>query len=156
MSIKFSERSRARIAVFQILFQEDLNPGYISQFSKKFLEDELPARKEVLDFAQKLLDNTQVHRENIDETIQNISRNWDIARMSTTDRNVLRLGVCEMLYLKTPKPVVIKEALEIASQFGTKNSTAFVNGILDKVIAQKKDDPGSRPEAFDRSSIDHR
>ena len=130
---KYANRSKARLVVFQVLFQEDLNPGYCEQFGKKYLEEGLPDHEQILRFAQTLLENCLTHAAEIDARIGNVSRNWSVSRLNATDRNILRLAVCELLYQETPKPVVIHEALDLAAQFGTKDSTAFVNGILDQI-----------------------
>ncbi|MFN9977212.1 MAG: transcription antitermination factor NusB, partial [Phycisphaerae bacterium] len=69
-----------------------------------------------------------------------------------TDRNVLRLGLYEMLHVGTPAPVVLNEAIELAKEFGTEHSASFVNGILDKLIpdrAQKtKSDVGQSADSL--------
>jgi N utilization substance protein B len=79
------------------------------------------------------LANTSEHREAIDKQLSALSQNWTLARMSPTDRSILRLATAEVLYTDTPKPIVINEALELAKKFGTKDSVAFVNAILDRV-----------------------
>ena len=134
---KYSNRSRARLVAFQILYQEDLNPGSITMFSDEYIKDELPDNKLLIEFTQSLISNTRAKCNEIDEQIGKLSRNWSVSRMNATDRNILRLAVSEMNNWDTPKPVVIKEALELARQFGTKDSPAFVNGILDQYVPVK-------------------
>lgn len=130
---KYANRSRARVVVFQILFQEDINPGSALEFAEKYFEEELPKHEQIVDFARSLLKKVREHREQIDAQIGELSHNWSVSRMSTTDRNILRLAVCEMRFHDTPKPVIINEAVELAKQFGNKESPAFINGILDKI-----------------------
>jgi N utilization substance protein B len=93
----------------------------------------LPRHEPLLKFAKLLLKNTVEHREAIDRQLTELSQNWTLARMSPTDRSILRLAMSEILYTDTPKPIAINEALELAKKFGTKDSAAFVNGILDRV-----------------------
>jgi N utilization substance protein B len=70
----------------------------------------------------------------IDELIASASKNWRIDRMSRVDRNILRLGVCELVAFRdVPVKVVINEAVELAKRFGTAESSAFVNGVLDRI-----------------------
>lgn len=70
----------------------------------------------------------------IDELIASASKNWRIERMSRVDRNILRLGACELIAFKdVPVKVVINEAVELAKRFGTAESSAFVNGVLDRI-----------------------
>ena len=134
----YANRSRARLVAFQVLFQEDLNPGYFEQFGQKYLEEELPDHERILLFAQTLLNDCRVHQKEIDDQISRVARNWTLTRINVTDRNILRLAISELLYQETPRAVVIHEALELAGQFGTKDSTAFVNGILDRIGKPEK------------------
>ena len=72
--------------------------------------------------------------------MQNFAQNWKVERMSAVDRNVLRLGIYEMLFTDTPAPVAIDEALEVGRRFSGDESVGFLNGILDSVrknIAEK-------------------
>ena len=70
----------------------------------------------------------------IDDLIASASKNWRIDRMSRVDRNILRLGACELVAFRdVPVKVVINEAVELAKRFGTAESSAFVNGVLDRI-----------------------
>ncbi|MBF0440965.1 MAG: transcription antitermination factor NusB [Oligoflexales bacterium] len=71
------------------------------------------------------------NRKALDEKINEHSRNWRLERMPTTDRLILRIATYEMNEKSAPYKVIINEAIEIAKKFGTKNSGAFVNAILD-------------------------
>ena len=71
--------------------------------------------------------------ETIDKRIRDCSHHWRLERMSLIDRNILRIGVFEILEKKVPIEVVINEAVEIAKLFGDSKSGAFVNGILDAI-----------------------
>jgi len=130
---KFAHRSMARTVLFQILYQEELNPGSLERLSESYMTQELPRNEPLLKFAQQLLTNILEHREAIDGQLTALSRNWTLARMSPTDRSILRLAASEILYTDTPKPIAINEAVELAKKFGSKDSAAFVNGILDRV-----------------------
>ena len=130
---KFASQSMVRIVLFQILYQEELNPGSMETLSESYIAQELPRRDALLNFARTLLQHILDHREVIDEKIALLSQNWTLARMSPTDRSILRLAATEILYTDTPKAIVINEAIELAKKFGTKESAAFVNGILDRV-----------------------
>ena len=130
---KFANRTMARTVVFQILYQEELNPGSLEKLSEAYIAQELPQHEPLVKFAKQLLNNAIEHREAIDEQLAAFSRNWTLARMSPTDRSILRLATAEILYTETPKPIAINEAVELAKKFGTKESAAFVNGVLDRV-----------------------
>lgn len=73
------------------------------------------------------------HRDVLDATITATSTRWRLERMPTVDRNILRLGTYELLFTDVPLGVVIDECIELAKEFSTANSGAFVNGILSAV-----------------------
>ena len=88
-------------------------------------------------FASDLLEGTFRNKREIDDLIERHSLHWKLARMAVVDRNILRLAVYELLYLHdVPTSVVLNEAIEIAKKFGTEDSGAFINGILDKVAKE--------------------
>ncbi|MGL4593118.1 MAG: transcription antitermination factor NusB [Thermoguttaceae bacterium] len=130
---QFANRSRARLVAFQILYQEDLNPGSLKESAELYISEELPEHEPIRRFAWDLLDGVSNRRAEIDAELERTASNWSLSRMTATDRNILRLAICEILFFETPKPVVINEAVELAKNFGTKESPAFVNGILDKI-----------------------
>jgi len=129
----FANRSMVRTVLFQILYQEELNPGSLATLAESYIAQELPRHEHLLKFAKDLLKYTVEHQQAIDEQLAGLSENWTLARMSPTDRSILRLATAEILHTDTPKPIAINEALELAKKFGTKDSVAFVNGILDRV-----------------------
>ncbi|HEY7698298.1 MAG TPA: transcription antitermination factor NusB, partial [Vicinamibacteria bacterium] len=85
------------------------------------------------EFASQLVEGTVDRVEEIDKILIETSEHWRLGRMSTVDRNVLRLAVYELLTKSTPPGVVINEALEVAKRFSSPESAAFVNGVLDAV-----------------------
>ena len=134
-SDRFAGRSRARMVAFQILYQEDLNAGSASEFGNDYIAEELSSeREDVRIFCQSLVVGTRSHAAEIDAKLGKTAAHWTLERMAATDRNILRLAVYEMMHLGTPRPVVINEAVELAKRFGSADSAAFVNGVLDKVV----------------------
>ena len=104
---------------------------------------ELELDTETLGFARQLAEAATTNAAKIDEQIATASKNWRIERMSRVDRNILRLGACELLaFREVPVKVVINEAVELAKRFGAAESSAFVNGVLDRIAAAV----GRRPE----------
>ena len=88
----------------------------------------------MLEFAFALCRGALENIDAIDGIVNRCSENWKVSRMSMIDRNILRLSVCEMVFLSDiPLPVTINEALEVAKEFGSESSAAFINGILDKI-----------------------
>jgi N utilization substance protein B len=85
------------------------------------------------------------HRAELDGLLAAHARNWRVERMASVDRNVLRIGVWELLHGDAPTPVVIDEAVELARRFGGERSPSFVNGVLDAVAATVRPDAGEEP-----------
>ena len=81
------------------------------------------------------------NRESIDGILSEHSTSWRIARMPPVDRNILRLGIYELEHSEVPKAVVISEAVELAKQYSTAKSGAFVNGVLSSVADRGADRP---------------
>ncbi len=85
-------------------------------------------------FAEAIVKGVVEFRAVIDKNISEHAKNWSLQRMSPVDLSILRIGVYELLYRPdVPAAVAIDEALEVAKRYGTKESPAFVNGILDKI-----------------------
>lgn len=127
-----SGRSEARRFILQMLFLLDQNPeADIQRIDRQAaLEFRDP---QIRNFIRRILDGIRQQRTKLDQQIRQTAHNWRLERMAITDRNVLRLGLYEMLHEGTPAPVAINEAVEIAREFGSENSAAFVNGILDRL-----------------------
>jgi N utilization substance protein B len=128
-----TRRSRAREVALQLLFQRDHNPGLeradIERFARARLKD-----PDLVAFCLALYDGVIEHGANIDERLTQAAENWRLPRMATVDRNVLRLGAHELLFVPdTPPSVVLNEAIELARRYGSADSGAFVNGVLDKL-----------------------
>ena len=132
---KYANRSLARIVAFQVVYQDDLNPGSAATFGEEFLREELPDHQPIRNFAQLLIDGTLQKKAEIDAILEQAAENWTISRMNSTDRNILRLAAYEILFTQTPRAVVINEAVEQAKRFGTADSAGFVNGVLDKIVS---------------------
>lgn len=98
--------------------------------------------KKARPYSLRLLQGIMEHCERIDRIIEENAKNWRLTRIAATDRNLLRIAVYEMLYCdNVPDQVAINEALEIAKRFGSEESPAFVNGVLDGV----KSNMGRKP-----------
>jgi N utilization substance protein B len=128
-----AQRRKAREAALQLLYQKDLNADISEAVAREMLTEilEVDAYRE---FAWELYSGTLAARADLDEQIQAVAENWSLLRMAPTDRNLLRMGVFEMMTVKTPAPVVLDECIELARSFGSQQSAAFVNGVLDKLI----------------------
>jgi transcription antitermination protein NusB len=129
MGIRRKAREMALKAAFEIDFSGSSCHDVIENIAlNQKLDDD------VLAFMQELLDDFNTHTTEIDKIVEEHSNNWKLSRMASVDRNILRLGVVEILYKPDiPKNVTINEYLEIAKKYGTEDSSSFINGILDKI-----------------------
>ena len=141
-----ASRRRAREFALQALFHADLSeesfPAALNHLWSGLLEDEglgdarAPESDEV-EFAQRLVHGVAERHDEIDALIQECSTNWRLVRMPVVDRNILRIAAFELLGCPDiPGTVSINEAVELAKKFGTKESRAFVNGIVDRIARQ--------------------
>jgi N utilization substance protein B len=128
-----TRRARAREVVLQLLFQRDHNPQVDRAVIERFVHDRL--REPPLEpFCLGLYDGVATHQAAIDERVAGAAENWRVPRMAGVDRNILRLGAYELLYTpETPPSVVLDQAIELARRFGSAESSAFVNGVLDRL-----------------------
>ncbi len=132
-----SRRTRAREIALQLLYQQDLNPEQAEDVRLRFINGRLKYDRKLVDFARSLLDGVKQHQAELDRRLELTARNWRLARMSATDRNVLRLGAYEIMFGDTPDRVAINEAIELAKRYGTNNSAQFVNGVLDRLMKEQ-------------------
>ena len=134
------KRRSSRELALKFLYQFELNEGDLDEQIKLFLERN-SSQEGVENFMKELVVSLINKREEIDEIIQKYSDHWILDRMTVIDRNILRIGTCELLLnFSTPPKVVINEAIDIAKKYGNEDSPEFINGILDKVyneIGQK-------------------
>ncbi len=128
------KRTLAREFALRILYQSEILRREIkltAENSWTELEDTDPIVK---DFAQRLIEGVAQHLEEINAKISQYATNWQIKRMAIIDRNILRIGVFELLYADDiPPKVSINEAIELAKKYGDLESSKFTNGILDKI-----------------------
>jgi N utilization substance protein B len=143
-----ARRSRAREVALQMLFLKDQNAvpvprPALEQFARDRLRD-----PDLVAFCLSLHDGVVRHQPEIDRALAATAENWRLSRMMPADRNVLRIGVYELLHDPEPSPeaAVINEAIELARRFGTADSPGFVNGILDKIARTRSQERGVRDQ----------
>jgi N utilization substance protein B len=128
-------RRRGRELAVQSLYALELNPSDGQSFVQQ-LPREVSADFDAVDFAEDLVKGVMSNLLRIDLMIEEKSKNWAKSRMAKVDLSILRLATFELLFRKDiPKNVTINEAIEVAKKFGTEESPAFVNGILDEIAA---------------------
>ncbi|MGE5110438.1 MAG: transcription antitermination factor NusB [Acidobacteriaceae bacterium] len=130
-------RRKSRELALQMLFQSDMGRQTSDQVEKTFWEEREDLEESVRGFAQDLFRTAMERRDEIDLLIEKHTQHWRMERMAAVDRNILRAGVAEFIgFPKTPRPVVINEALEIARRYSSPESVQFINGVLDSVAKE--------------------
>ena len=133
------KRTRARECALQVLYQVDITGDDYKNCLQDFWSTKDRFDASVKEFAQKLIGGTIENSKRIDKIIRDYATNWQLERMATVDRNILRMATYELLFMEDiPDNVSINEAVEIAKKYGDKESSKFVNGILDKISKQEK------------------
>ena len=136
-------RRTAREWAIQMLTAADLNPpddvqtfmnAYWDQISDLHEEDGGPtkAKGKLKAFAEERVAGVLGSLKELDEILTPLLDNWDLFRLGTVERMVLRMGIWEMKNSDVPKPVVINEAIDLANWFSSPKSRSLVNGVLDK------------------------
>ena len=128
-------RRKGREAALQMLYQMDVSEVSAAQATRYFWAT-LATSREGEEFANQLVQGYADNAELIDRTIRNVSQHWRLERMARVDRNILRLGTYELMYLAdVPRRVTLNEAVELAKRFGSEGSAGFVNGVLDRIAS---------------------
>lgn len=130
-------RRKSRELALQFFFSHDFQ----ERGAAESLADELDlfcasfeVGQKAMPYGRALIEGIHQHLDEIDVLLAEHSHNWRVERMSSVDRNILRIAMFEMLYGgEVPAQVVINEALEIAKRYSISDSVAFINGILDAV-----------------------
>ncbi|MHC4845793.1 MAG: transcription antitermination factor NusB [Planctomycetota bacterium] len=126
-------RTRSREIALQILYSVDKVTAPSLDHWEQTLED-TEGSEEVKAFAQALAAGVLAERAELDRLISGAADNWELSRLATVDRNVLRLAVHELISRDDiPAKVSINEAIELGKRFSTKQSGSFINGILDRI-----------------------
>ena len=126
-------RRRARELAMQALFYMDASRSNSPQMLERFCENFTPSQK-VRPFFIKLVTGVLEAKPQIDTLIERFSKNWRVHRMSGVDRNIMRVAIFEMLFCPDiPPKVSINEAIDVGKKFGTEESGAFINGIIDSI-----------------------
>lgn len=127
-------RRRARECALQLLYMWEFHRTLVHPGTQAFWVDRPQEELATREFAGSLVDGVVRRLDEVDELIRKASLNWRIDRMATVDRNILRLATFELMEVTdTPLKVVLNEAIELSKRYGSEDSSAFVNGVLDKI-----------------------
>lgn len=138
MTQKFKRRI-VREKVLQILYAFELNSDALQSLTEGILadlEDEIDRK-----FANDLVNRVIIHRKELDLKIKERVDNWEMGRIALIDKLLLRIGICELFYFPDiPPKVSINECIEVAKIYSTAGSGKFINGILDAILFELKQD----------------
>ncbi|MBO4707808.1 MAG: transcription antitermination factor NusB [Elusimicrobiaceae bacterium] len=106
---------------------------YVNNFYSNLEEDTFP-------FCKDLVTGTFTNKSKIDKILSSYATNWSVDRMSSVDRCILRMATYEIVYSadKAPVPAIIDEAIELSKKYSTDKSGKFINGLLDRIKAERK------------------
>ena len=128
------KRTQSRECALKILYQAELTRREIHLAAENFWGEFELIDENIQVFTNRLTSGIEENLEKIDHKISEHATNWQLKRMAVIDRNVLRIGVFELLHTADiPPKVTINEAVELAKKYGDLESSKFVNGILDKI-----------------------
>lgn len=126
-------RRKSRECALQLLYQVEMGGQDLKDAASLYWQSH-DTEEDIKNFADQLVEGVSGHLEEIDDVLSVFSTNWKISRMASIDKNILRIAIYELMHCPDiPVKVTINEAVEIAKCFGTAESGAFVNGILDNV-----------------------
>jgi len=132
------KRREARELVLKSLYCWEISGRKPEEvFSDLMSKTELDSSSRV--FSRELFKQIIEHQKEIDELIKKNVQHWDFSRIAVVDKNILRIGICELLYLDDiPLKVSLDEAIELAKKYSSEDSGSFVNGVLDAVAKKIK------------------
>ncbi|MDR3762961.1 MAG: transcription antitermination factor NusB [Acidobacteriota bacterium] len=138
-------RRKSRELALQMLFQADMGKQSVEQVRKTFWAERRDLEDSVRNFADDIFRVAMERYNEISDLLEGQAEHWRLERMAAVDRNILRAGVAEFLgFPKTPRPVIINEALEIARRFSSPESVQFINGVLDSVARKMEPQASNR------------
>ena len=131
-----SARSKARKRALDILYASDMrSESPVEALDRAIADGEAPTN----DYTATIVRGVVEHQEHIDELLSSYSEGWELSRMPAVDRNVLRLGVWELLYAAdVPDAVAVSEAMALVTDLSTDESPQFVNGILGSIVRNRQ------------------
>lgn len=127
------KRRKARELVLKSLYSYEIsNMEPNSILADLFSKSNLDPSSRI--FASQLYEKVLENMESVNKMIEECVKNWDIDRLAVIDKNIIRMGICELLFFSDiPQKVSMDEAIELAKKYGAEDSGSFVNGILDHI-----------------------
>ncbi len=134
-----NDRHRARVLAMQSLCHREVHSGG-GDDALNALATERGEPLDVIAYARVLCEQYEQNADAVDDCIEAVLKRWDLARLAPVDRNTVRVATVELVARNVPHQIVLNEAIEIAKEFGSDESSRFVNGVLDAVWKRVSED----------------
>lgn len=134
-----SARSKARKQTLDLLYETDIRgTNLIETLEARDIPAEGPDDRPIREYTRELVKGVFENRRKIDELITTYAQGWDMDRLPAVDRNILRLGIYEILWSSTvPTSVAIDEALDLAKELSSDESSKYIHGVLGRIASIK-------------------
>ena len=135
-----SARSKARKRALDLLYEGDIRSTSPAELlaAREVMEEGADARP-IREYTRELIAGIEQHRRKIDELIATYARGWDMDRLPVVDRNILRLGIYEILWaVQLDDAIAIDEALTLAKELSTDESAGYIHGVLGRISSIKE------------------
>lgn len=135
-----SARSKARKQALDILYESDIrSTDALATLASRDIEEEGPDARPIREFTRELISGVTTNKRKIDELIATYAQGWDMDRLAAVDRNILRLGIYEIVYNdELADGIAIDEAITLAKDLSTDDSANFIHGLLGKISSIKE------------------
>ena len=135
-----STRSKARKQSLDLLYESDIRgKDSTDLLALRDVDEEGPDARPIRDYTKILISGVDTHKRKIDELISTYAQGWDMDRLAAVDRNILRIGIYEILWVESvPDAVAIDEALLLAKQLSSDESSNFIHGVLGRISSIKE------------------
>jgi N utilization substance protein B len=134
-----SARSKARKQTLDLLYESDIRSSDLLELlAARDIVEEGPDARPIRDYTKSLIEGIYAHKRKIDELIATYAQGWDMDRLPAVDRNILRLGIYEILWMEElDDSIVIDEALTLAKDLSTDDSAGYIHGVLGRIASIK-------------------
>ncbi len=134
-----SARSKARKQALDLLYETDIRgTNAVEILIARDIPAEGPDARPIREYTRELINGVSEHRRKIDELITTYAQGWDMDRLPAVDRNILRLGIYEILWSNAvPTSVAIDEALDLARELSSDDSSKYIHGVLGRIASIK-------------------
>jgi len=134
-------RRKAREAALRSIYAIEVGENTPAEVSQEIVKVLLQDDRDGVKFANEVILHTNDHKADYDDLISKHIKNWEVNRLATLDKLILRMAITEFLYFEQiPTKVTINEAIELAKSYSTRKSGTFVNGILDAILTDLTDE----------------